>query len=167
MARAPAAPAPPGRVVEECWTLVGRRRGRVWLGRRLRYRTGDLAKLDVSPCDCGRTTVRMGPVRGRLDDMLIVRGINLYPSEVERILLETGGAAPHYQLVLERPGALDELTVLCEPARDDLDLDLLCARLRSALHEQTGLSLAVQVLAPGSLPRSDGKAVRVIDKRSH
>jgi len=80
----------------------------------LRYRTGDVSSIDVAPCKCGRTTARMARVRGRIDDMLIIRGVNLYPSEVERVLLSVGDVAPHYQMVVERPGSMDELTVLCE-----------------------------------------------------
>jgi phenylacetate-CoA ligase len=141
----------------------------------LRYRTGDISVLDASPCVCGRTTVRMARVRGRLDDMLIVRGVNLYPSEVERVLLSVGDVAPHYQLIVERSGAMDELTVLCEAApgggpagratTPDVSATTLRARLERALREATGLSMLVQLLAPGAVPRSEGKAVRVIDRR--
>jgi phenylacetate-CoA ligase len=129
----------------------------------LRYRTGDISSLDVAPCQCGRTTVRMARVRGRIDDMLIIRGVNLYPSEVERVLLRVPEVAPHYQLVVNRPGAMDELTVLCEyttTATDGLE-----PRIQEALREATGLTLDVRVLPPGSVPRSEGKAVRVIDNR--
>jgi phenylacetate-CoA ligase len=133
----------------------------------IRYRTGDICSLDVTPCVCGRTTVRMSRIKGRYDDMLIIRGVNLYPSEVERILLALGDMAPHYQLVVDRPGTLDELVLLCEPAREDLDRELLQSRLQRALHEQTGLSIAVQVLACQGVPRSEGKAVRVVDRRPH
>jgi phenylacetate-CoA ligase len=131
----------------------------------IRYRTGDICSLDVTPCVCGRTTVRMSRIKGRYDDMLIIRGVNLYPSEVERILLALGDVAPHYQLVVDRPGTLDELILLCEPAREDLDRELLQSRLQHALYEQTGLSIAVQVLACQEVPRSEGKAVRVVDRR--
>jgi phenylacetate-CoA ligase len=131
----------------------------------IRYRTGDICSLDVTPCVCGRTTVRMSRIKGRYDDMLIIRGVNLYPSEVERILLASGDVAPHYQLVVDRPGTLDELVLLCEPAREDLDRELLRSRLQHALNEQTGLSIAVQVLACQGVPRSEGKAVRVVDRR--
>jgi phenylacetate-CoA ligase len=131
----------------------------------IRYRTGDISSLDVTPCVCGRTTVRMSRIRGRHDDMLIVRGVNLYPSEVERILLSHGDVAPHYQLVLKRPGAMDELTLLCEPARDGVDCDSLRSRLERALYDQTGLSINVQVLERDRVPRSEGKAVRVVDRR--
>jgi phenylacetate-CoA ligase len=131
----------------------------------IRYRTGDISSLDPAPCVCGRTTVRMARVRGRYDDMLIIRGVNLYPSEVERILLSAGGIAPHYQLVLDRPEMLDELSVLCEAAEASADEGTLRARLEGALHAETGLRIRVQLLAPGSVPRSEGKAVRVIDRR--
>jgi phenylacetate-CoA ligase len=131
----------------------------------LRYRTGDIASLDPAPCACGRTLARMGPVRGRRDEMLIVRGVNLYPSEVEHTLLHVEGVAPHYQLVLERPDALDELTVRCEPIDADLDREALRARVARALREHTGIQVAVELLAPGEAPRSEGKAVRVVDKR--
>ena len=131
----------------------------------LRYRTGDISSVDTSPCDCGRTMARMARVRGRFDDMLIIRGVNLYPSEVERVLLGLGDVAPHYQLVIERPGAMDELRVLCEPASTTADSEGLQRRIERALHEATGLSMQVQLL-PGGVPRSEGKAVRVIDQRA-
>jgi phenylacetate-CoA ligase len=130
----------------------------------LRYRTGDISSLDVSPCVCGRTGVRMARVRGRFDDMLIIRGVNLYPSEVERVLLRVPDVAPHYQLLIDRPGAMDELTVLCEPTAS-ARLEGLQQRIQYALREATGLSMTIQLQSPGSVPRSEGKAVRVIDKR--
>jgi phenylacetate-CoA ligase len=132
----------------------------------VRYRTGDIASLDPSPCVCGRTTVRMSRLHGRLDDMLVIRGVNLYPSEVERVLLSIGGLSPHYQLIVERPHALDEVRVLCEPVDQKLDRDMLRARLGEALHEQTGLTFTVDVLEREAVPRSEGKALRVIDRRA-
>jgi phenylacetate-CoA ligase len=126
----------------------------------LRYRTGDVAALDHAPCPCGRDLVRMSPVRGRRDDMLIVRGVNLYPSQIEHALLGVDGVAPHYQLVGERPAALDEITVHCEAEGDDV-----AARVRHAIRESTGVSVAVTLHAPGEVPRSEGKAVRVVDRR--
>jgi phenylacetate-CoA ligase len=131
----------------------------------VRYRTGDISSLDASPCACGRTTVRMARVRARYDDMLIVRGVNLYPSEVERILLSAGGVAPHYQLIVERPETMDELIVLCEPAEFDPDQDALRHRLEYALHAETNLRMTVRLVPAGSVPRSEGKAVRVVDRR--
>jgi phenylacetate-CoA ligase len=132
----------------------------------LRYRTGDIASLDRAPCPCGRTLARMSTVRGRRDDMLIIRGVNLYPSEVEHALLHVAGMAPHYQLVIERSGALDELTVHCEPLDAGVDREALRARAAAALRERTGITVAVELLAPGAVPRSEGKAVRVVDRRS-
>jgi phenylacetate-CoA ligase len=131
----------------------------------LRYRTGDIASLDSAPCACGRTLARMSAVRGRRDDMLVIRGVNVYPSEIEHALLGVEGVAPHYQLVVERPGALDELTLRCEPAGDGVDAAALRARVARALRERTGITIAVELLAPGAVPRSEGKAVRVVDRR--
>jgi phenylacetate-CoA ligase len=131
----------------------------------IRYRTGDISSLEADRCACGRTTARMSRIKGRYDDMLIIRGVNLYPSEVERVLLEIADVGPHYQLVVDRVGALDELSLLCEPARDGIDRDRLGSRLHHALHEEIGLSVAVQVLERETVVRSEGKAVRVVDRR--
>lgn len=132
----------------------------------LRYRTGDITSLEEAPCRCGRTTVRMARVTGRFDDMLIIRGVNLYPSEVERILLAMDEVAPHYQIVVSRPDALDEISVRCEPATADVDRAALRERIRHALYDQTGINMQVDLLDPGGVPRSEGKAVRVIDTRT-
>jgi phenylacetate-CoA ligase len=131
----------------------------------LRYRTGDIASVTREPCACGRTFARMSAVRGRRDDMLIVRGVNLYPSQLEHVLLSQEGVAPHYQLVLERPEALDEVTIHCEPDEAATDAQALAARIRHAIRERIGVGVTVHVLAPGEVPRSEGKAVRVIDNR--
>jgi phenylacetate-CoA ligase len=131
----------------------------------VRYRTRDIAGLTFERCACGRTLARMSPVRGRHDDMLIIRGVNLYPSQVEQLLLGVEGVAPHWQLVVERPRTMDELTVRCEPAAGACDRAALEARVREALREGTGITVAVELLAPGEVPRSEGKAVRVIDRR--
>jgi phenylacetate-CoA ligase len=131
----------------------------------LRYRTGDIASLTHERCACGRTFARMSAVRGRRDDMLIIRGVNLYPSQIEHVLLGQDGVAPHYQLVVERPGTLDEVTVRCEPSSAAADHALLAARVQQAIRERIGISVTVVVSDPGELPRSEGKAVRVVDKR--
>jgi phenylacetate-CoA ligase len=131
----------------------------------LRYRTGDFGCLAGAPCSCGRTTVRLSGLRGRLDDMLIVRGVKIHPSQVEHVLLSAGGAAPHYRLILERPGPLDELTLECEPVAPAEDPGQLRTRLEQLLRDHTGLRIAVAVAPPGSIPRSEGKAARVIDRR--
>jgi phenylacetate-CoA ligase len=132
----------------------------------LRYRTGDIGRLADAPCPCGRTTVRLSGLRGRVDDMLIVRGVNIYPSTVEDLLLGAGGVAPHYRLIVERPGPLDELTLECEPDGTGEDAAALRARLEQLLREHTGLRINVSVAEPGTIPRSEGKAVRVLDRRS-
>jgi len=130
----------------------------------IRYRTGDIGRVLAEPCPCGRTTARIVGLRGRLDDMLIVRGVNLYPSQLEHLLLGVEGVAPHYRLVLERPGTLDELTLECEPM-PGVKSAALRAELERLLREHTGLRIAVAVLEPGGIPRSEGKAVRVVDRR--
>ncbi len=155
-----AAPLPPGQQGELVLTTLTKEALPL-----LRYRTGDLTSLDLAPCGCGRQTARMAAVPGRIDDMLIVRGVNLYPSEVERVLLELGELSPHYQLVLDRPNTLDELTVLCEPASPSADVGALQARATRALRDATGLGMKVELQPFGSVPRSEGKAVRVIDRR--
>ena len=124
----------------------------------LRYRTGDLASLTREPCACGRTFARMSRVVGRTDDMLIIRGVNVFPSEIERALLVIPELEPHYQLVVERPGRLDELTVQVEGTVE-------AASVRKQLHSVLGLSAQVEVVPPGSIPRSEGKALRVLDRR--
>jgi phenylacetate-CoA ligase len=130
----------------------------------LRYRTGDLASLTREPCACGRTLARMSRVKGRTDDMLIIRGVNVFPSEVERVLLGFGELAPHYQLVVERPAHLDELTVEAE-LREEREPAGLEARVRDELAQALAVHAGVRLLPPQSVPRSEGKALRVVDKR--
>ena len=131
----------------------------------LRYRTGDIASVTFAPCGCGRTTARIRGLRGRRDDMIIVRGVNVYPSNVEHALLSLPAAAPHYQLVVERAGAMDELTVQCEPAGSEVDSAGLRSDVERVLHAQLGIRVRADVLPPGTVPRSEGKAVRVVDRR--
>jgi phenylacetate-CoA ligase len=131
----------------------------------LRYRTRDIGSYLEEPCPCGRSTIRLTGLRGRHDDMLVVRGVNLHPSQVEHLLLSVRGAAPHYRLIVERPGPLDELTLECEPA-PGADREALRGEVQRLLRDHTGLRIAVAVVDPGSLPRSDGKAVRVVDLRA-
>ncbi len=131
----------------------------------LRYRTGDIGSVITDPCECDRTTVRITGLRGRHDDMLIVRGVNVHPSQVEHVLLSVDGMAPHYRLIVERPGPLDELVLECEPAGPGADQEPLRTRLERLLAEHTGLRITVTMMRPGGIPRSDGKAVRVVDRR--
>jgi phenylacetate-CoA ligase len=131
----------------------------------LRYRTADVGVLAYEPCVCGRTFARIAAMRGRRDDMLIIRGVNLYPSHVEHVLLGLEDAAPHYLLVVRRDGHMDELTVQCEPAHEGISREALVERVSLLLREHTGIRVAVEVLDVGALPRSEGKAVRVVDQR--
>lgn len=136
----------------------------------IRYRTHDIAMLDHTPCTCGRTTVRMSKTRGRTDDMLIIRGINVFPSQVESALLELGGVAPHYQLVVDRKGALDTLEVLVEMneslfADTVRHIEMAEERIRNAITNALGIAVTVHLVNPRTIARSEGKAVRVVDKR--
>jgi phenylacetate-CoA ligase len=136
----------------------------------LRYRTRDLTTLDPTPCPCGRTFVRIGRITGRTDDMLIVRGVNLFPSQIERVLLRVAEVEPHYLLVVRRETALDALEIRLE-ARPDVvqggegPMRRLAATVRRKIHESIGITAEVTVLPPGSLERSVGKARRVHDLR--
>src|SRR5215207_252862 len=132
----------------------------------IRYRTGDIGSITTEACECGRTMARIRALRGRRDDMLIVRGVNLFPSNVEHLLLRVEDVAPHYQLILERSGHMDELTVQCEPVNASVDREKLGGRLEQLLREHTGIRIAVAVVEPGTVPRSEGKAVRVADRRA-
>ncbi len=136
----------------------------------IRYRTRDLATLDRSPCPCGRTTARMGRVVGRSDDMLIIRGVNVFPSQIEEALLKVEGAAPHYLIELSRPGLADVAKVSVEMSpglfSDKLsNLQGLHDRIVAEIRAITGLSMEVQLVEPRSLERATGKATRVIDRR--
>src|SRR5499427_6322894 len=135
----------------------------------IRYRTRDITRLDRSPCPCGRTHVRVMRVTGRDDDMLIIRGVNMYPSQLEAVLVGFPGLAPHYQIILTREGTLDDITVEVELA-PGVSADE-AARARKAdevahhIKALIGVTCAVAVRSPGEVPRSEGKAVRVRDLR--
>ncbi len=135
----------------------------------VRYRTRDITRLSDEPCACGRTHVRIMRVTGRDDDMLIIRGINVYPSQVEAVLVGFPGLAPHYQIVLTREGPLDAMTVEVERMPDTPGDPAACAKQAGAvqhhLKSMVGVTCAVVVRAPGEVPRSQGKAVRVKDER--
>jgi len=136
----------------------------------LRYRTRDLAALDRRPCPCGRTGVRMGRVVGRSDDMLIVRGVNVFPSQIEEALLRVEGTAPHYLVEVSRPGALDEAVVKVEVRPGDFSDEMrqmveLRDRIDREIQSVTGVRMTVELVAPNTLERSAGKATRVLDHR--
>jgi phenylacetate-CoA ligase len=128
----------------------------------LRYRTGDLARLDRRPSG-ERTTVRMSKIVGRADDMLVVRGVNVYPSEVEAVVLGDGAVGPQYLLVVDERAALSRLVVCCEPRDSTVDAFHIAGRLVGALAERLGVNCDVHVLGVGELPRTEvGKAQRVL-----
>jgi phenylacetate-CoA ligase len=133
----------------------------------VRYRTRDITRLSDAPCACGRTHVRIMRVTGRDDDMLIIRGINVYPSQVEAILVGFPGVAPHYQIVLTREGALDAMTVEveAEAAMDEAASGRKATEVQQHIKSLIGVTCNVVVKAPGEVPRSQGKAVRVRDMR--
>jgi phenylacetate-CoA ligase len=158
-------PVPDGAVGELVFTTLTKEAMPV-----LRYRTRDLASLDRRPCPCGRTGVRMSRVRGRSDDMLIIRGVNVFPSQVEEALLRVEGTAPHYLIELSRPGALDQAVVKVEVRPEDFRDEMrqmveLKERIDRQIHAVTGIRMTVELVAPGSLERSAGKARRVLDHR--
>jgi phenylacetate-coenzyme A ligase PaaK-like adenylate-forming protein len=132
----------------------------------LRYRTGDIASLHRSPCACGRTLVRMSKVTGRVDDMLVVRGVNVYPSEVEAVLLAHPGVAPHYLIVVDRRTAATRLLIACEvdSAPTSGGMQTTAERLADALLQRLGVQAEVVVVPPGTVPRTEiGKASRRVD----
>jgi phenylacetate-CoA ligase len=131
----------------------------------IRYRTGDIGSVTTERCECGRTMARITALRGRLDDMLIIRGVNLFPSTVETLLLGVEEVGPHYRLIVERPAEMDEVSVECEPASAEIDRAALAERLEALLRDNTGIRIPVSVVEPGAVPRSEGKAVRVVDRR--
>jgi len=137
----------------------------------LRYRTRDLTTLDESPCPCGRTLRRMDHVTGRSDDMLIIRGVNVFPSQIEAVLLGIEGTSPHYLLVVDREyGRLDELEVWVEMSPETFSdevkrLEALEQKVRAEIESVLGLTVRVKLVEPKSIPRSEGKAKRVMDGR--
>lgn len=136
----------------------------------IRYRTRDITKLDYSPCACGRTMVRMHKIMGRSDDMLIIRGVNVFPSQIESVLLDIGQAEPHYLLVVDRSKKLlDELEVWVEVSDEIIDevkqLEQLENRIRQEIQNTLGITVRVKLVEPKTIQRSEGKARRVIDRR--
>ena len=136
----------------------------------LRYKTGDLTRLTRGRCTCGRTTARMSKPLGRTDDMLIIRGVNVFPSQIEAALLQIEGLEPHYELHLERgESRMDDLTVWVEASEallGDSDVYAIVGRtLAATLESSLGLGCRVEVVGPREIPRSEGKAVRVVDNR--
>ena len=158
-------PLPPGETGELVFTTLTKEALPV-----MRYRTRDLTSLDPTPCACGRTSVRIGRITGRTDDMLIVRGVNVFPSQVEHALTQVADVVPHYLLVLRREGALDTLEIRVESVADVATggpdaMTALAGRVRRRVHEVIGLTAEVTVVPPRTIERSVGKAKRVQDLR--
>ena len=136
----------------------------------IRYRTRDITSLDYSQCACGRTMVRMKKTMGRSDDMLIIKGVNVFPSQIEEVLIDIEGCEPHYQLVIDRKGAMDVLEVRIEVTeniffdemkRQRAFLEMVEKKIDSVI----GVGVTVKLVEPNSIPRHEGKAIRVIDNR--
>ena len=137
----------------------------------LRYRTHDPTALDTEPCACGRTLARMRKVRHRTDDMLIIRGVNVFPSQVEDVLLKIEGIEPHYLMVIDRVSGMDTLEIKIEVAEEifsDIMADMVAftTRVSDRLNGVLGLSAKVTLVEPGTTERSVGKAKHVTDLRS-
>ncbi len=136
----------------------------------IRYRTRDLSRLTLAPCACGRTLVRMDRISGRTDDMLIIRGVNVFPSQIESVLMTIEGVEPHYQLIVTREGSLDVLEVQVEVNEsvftDQIKgLEGLAKKIEHEIKDLLGVSCKVKLVEPKTIQRSEGKAKRVIDKR--
>ncbi|WP_461176676.1 phenylacetate--CoA ligase family protein [Virgibacillus ainsalahensis] len=138
----------------------------------IRYRTGDIASITKEPCKCGRTSIRMSRVKGRIDDMLIIRGVNVFPSEIESALLEMEEFVPHYQLKVNREGALDKVVLKVEISEEvyqaiDCDMNhekikILSTKISKKLKSSCLVTIDAKIECPGNIPRSEGKAIRVI-----
>lgn len=136
----------------------------------VRYRTGDITRLMYEPCRCGRTTVRMENISGRADDMLVIRGVNVFPTQIEEVLLQIPEIGPHYEILVERKNRLDVMTITVELVDDRLldsysQLSELEMKIRKGLKSQLGLATQIRLVAPYSLKRFEGKAKRVTDLR--
>jgi phenylacetate-CoA ligase len=136
----------------------------------LRYRTRDITALVPGECKCGRTSIRMKRIMGRTDDMLIIRGVNVFPSQIEEVLINIKGVEPQYQIVVERKGSLDELSIQVEMNEKLISdkikgLEILESKIRAEIESILGIKVDVKLVEPKTIARSEGKAKRVIDKR--
>ncbi len=136
----------------------------------IRYRTKDISSVTYEPCECGRTTARISKITGRTDDMMVIRGVNVFPSQIESVLVNVEGLAPHYQIVLYRKGFMDEIEIRVEVTESMFsdsfgDVSGIEQKLKQQLHKTLSLTPKVKLVEPNSIERSPGKAVRVIDRR--
>lgn len=156
---------PPGETGELVFTTITKEAFPV-----IRYRTRDITKLLTEPCACGRTFKRMRRLSGRSDDMLIIRGVNFFPSQLEHVLMSVQGVEPHYQIIVDRDGALDTVEVQVEVSEEIFSdevkrLEGLSTRIHAEIKDLIGITAKVKLVEPKTIPRSEGKAQRVIDKR--
>lgn len=159
------APVPPGEEGELVFTTLTKEACPL-----VRYRTRDMSRLIKEPCRCGRTLTRIARLTGRSDDMIIVRGVNVFPSQIESVLLGIEGLRPHYQLIVDRRKELDTLEIQVEVGEEIFSdevkvLQGLERRIARDVKDYLGVTAAVKLVGPGSLERFEGKAKRVIDKR--
>jgi phenylacetate-CoA ligase len=137
----------------------------------LRFKTKNITSIIKEKCPCGRTFAKIERIRGRTDDMLKVRGVMIFPYQIEKAILEVQGVEPHYQIVITRPQYLDELEVMVEMSRESFSdevkhIENLRKKIEKRIEETVGIRVKVTLVEPKSLPRSEGKAKRVIDKRN-
>ncbi len=130
----------------------------------MRYRTGDVTRVISETCPCGRSTRRIDHIQGRVDDMFTLRGVNLFPREIEAALLQMEELAPVFQLILDRHSALDTLEIHVEP-RHTADHEHLASNVKNSLNRTLGINVVVTIKEPHSIPRSEGKAIRLVDRR--
>jgi phenylacetate-CoA ligase len=159
------APLPPGERGELVFTSLTKEAFPV-----IRYRTRDITALDTARCSCGRTLARMVRVTGRTDDMLIIRGVNVFPSQIESLLVGLPGVEPHYQLLVDRVGQMDTLEVQVEVTEglfsDEVKkIESLARRIENDIKDYFGVTAKVKLVEPKTIQRSEGKATRVIDRR--
>lgn len=137
----------------------------------IRYRSRDITRLYHDNCRCGRTLVKMEKVTGRSDDMLIIRGVNVFPSQIESVLMEVEGTEPHYQIIVDRKGSMDDIEVMVEVNEkifsDEIKvLNGLSKSIADKFRSSLGITAKITLVEPQAIPRSEGKAVRVVDKRN-
>ena len=137
----------------------------------IRFRTKDLTKITYEKCDCGRTHARMSRITGRSDDMIKVKGVAIFPSQIEKALLKVGQVEPHYMIIVTRPGTLDEIEVKVEASQalffDGIkEMMSIQEKIAKSIENETGIRVKVTLVEPKTLPRFEGKAKRVIDKRN-
>ena len=136
----------------------------------LRYRTRDISYLIPEPCSCGRTTYRLANIQGRTDDMLIIKGVNVFPSQIESVILGFPQVSPNYQLIVRRKNMMDNIEVVVELVDGSMlerfaELEQLERRIKERIHSVLGLDVKLRLAEPKSIERTTGKAKRVVDLR--